>query len=379
MEYEDAYVKFTNTDFSKENLSLDHQLFDSIFRVNGTSPVEILRHLITLKNEDVTLVIGDLELEFPEKYLSRGGLNVIFATSGTTGNPKIISKDLTDLVAGIKQKKSNSERLLKWGLLYDPTKMAGLQVMLSAFIRGEALYCPDATQPISERVSYLLERQVNAISATPSMWRALLQVQEFLKLPLIQITLGGERVERALLETLKSVFPNARITQIYASSELGVVFTVQDGLEGFPLRFLNAENEQSCFLKIDEKGRLKVSRNGQWIDTGDRVELSEERVLFTGRSDQIANVGGVKVDPEKVRLAIMELPEVLAAVVSAVSNPILGQVLVAEVALDKSAEITEIDIKTYLKKRIERAEMPAVIRILDQISLNSNGKSRLSI
>lgn len=379
MEYEDAYVKFTKTDFSKENLALDHQLFDSIFRVNGTSPVEILRHLITLENEDVTLVIGDLELEFPEKYLSRGGLNVVFATSGTTGNPKIISKDLADLVAGIKQKKSNSERSLKWGLLYDPTKMAGLQVMLSAFIRGEALYCPDATQPISERVSYLLERQVNSISATPSMWRALLQVQEFLKLPLIQITLGGERVERALLETLKSVFPNARITQIYASSELGVVFTVQDGLEGFPLRFLNTENEQGCFLKIDKKGRLKVYRNGQWIDTGDRVELSEERVLFTGRSDQIANVGGVKVDPEKVRLAIMELPEVLAAVVSAVSNPILGQVLVAEVTLDKSAEITELDIKTYLKKRIERAEMPAVIRILDQISLNSNGKSRLSI
>ena len=379
MEYEDSFINLNHKQISKESSSFRNQLDKSIFRVDGRSPVEVLHHMIALANYNVTLVLGDAKYELLEKPRHHNGLKLVFTTSGTTGNPKLVSQDLVNLVAGIKQKKSNSERFLKWGFLYDPTKMAGIQVMLSAFIRGEPLYCPNPSESISSRIEFLLERKVNAISATPSMWRAMLQVKDFHQLSLIQITLGGEKVDGALLETLKAVFPLARITQVYATSELGVVFSVQDGLEGFPLAFLQAENDQCSFLKIDGSSGLQVSRNGTWIATGDKVEISGERVLFTGRFDEIVNVGGVKVDPEKVRKAIMELPEVLDAVVSGIANPILGQILVAEVVLHELSEIAELDIKTHLQTRVKRIELPAMVRIVERISLNPNGKRRLSI
>jgi acyl-coenzyme A synthetase/AMP-(fatty) acid ligase len=379
LEYEDAFVKLSYDQISSNVSAFDNHPDKSIFRVDGNSPIEVLQHMIALANYNVTLVLGDAEHEFLEKSDHLNGLKVVFTTSGTTGNPKLVSQDFINLVSGIKQKNQDSERFLKWGFLYDPTKMAGIQVMLSAFTRGEPLYCPDVSESISNRIKFLLERQVNAISATPSMWRAMLQIQDFHQLSLIQITLGGEKVEGALLETLKAVFPLAKITQIYATSELGVVFSVQDGLEGFPLAFIQGVSDQSSFLKIDDAGGLQVFSNGIWVNTGDRVEISGQRVLFSGRFDEIVNVGGVKIDPEKVRKAIMELPDVLDAVVSGVANPILGQILIAEVVLRELSEITENDIKTHLQKRIKRIELPAMVRIVELVSLNSNGKRRLSI
>ena len=38
--------------------------------------------------------------------------------------------------------------------------------------------------------------------------------------------------------------------------------------------------------------------NDGWIDTGDSVEVKNDRVLFRGREDGVINVGGDKVYPE---------------------------------------------------------------------------------
>ena len=255
--------------------------------------------------------------------------------------------------------------------------MAGLQVILSAFHRKESLYCPEASESLSNRIEGFIQHGVNALSATPSMWRALLQFPSFFDLSLIQITLGGEKSDSGLIRKLKESFPEARITQIYATSELGVIFSVKDGEEGFPIDYLDNFPHNDSQLRIHE-GQLQVLRNGLWNPTGDRVEVKNNRVNFLGRTEEIVNVGGVKVDPSLVRNAILELEGILDAVVCGVRNPILGEILVAEVVLSTNSTIDELSIKEYLRFRVRRFEIPALIRIVNQISLNSNGKQRLS-
>lgn len=58
--------------------------------------------------------------------------------------------------------------------------------------------------------------------------------------PLKTITLGGEIATQAILDTLKNTFPDAKLRHIYATTEAGVVFTVKDGIAGFPLEWRNS-------------------------------------------------------------------------------------------------------------------------------------------
>ena len=45
---------------------------------------------------------------------------------------------------------------------------------------------------------------------------------------------SGEIVDQAILNTLRSFYPQAAIGHAFASTEAGVGFEVNDGLEGFP-------------------------------------------------------------------------------------------------------------------------------------------------
>ncbi len=341
------------------------------------TPIDVLAHLVGLADRPVAVLLDEIDLNTLNQNDVKTELSVVFTTSGTTGTPKVIEKKYSDLTRTIQKNFESKSPPLHWGLLYDPSKMAGLQVVLSAFHRKESLYCPDISKPLSNRIKEFNQRKINALSATPSMWRTLLQIPSFLEMNLKQITLGGEKTDSNLISTLSSKFPGARITQIYATSELGVIFSVKDGKEGFPIEFLEPPSNSEGKLRV-EQGLLQVYRGGAWISTGDRVAVEKDRVLFLGRSEDIVNVGGVKVDPSLVRNTILELAEVIDCVVCGISNPILGQILVAEVVKSSGSMINEFAIKDYLGARVRKIEIPAVIRFVDEISMNSNGKRRLS-
>ena len=79
---------------------------------------------------------------------------------------------------------------------------------------------------------------VNAMSATPTLWRKILMSDASRSLALRSITLGGEIADQQVLSTLASTYPSARIRHIYASTEAGTGFSVTDGKAGFPVSFL---------------------------------------------------------------------------------------------------------------------------------------------
>jgi len=314
----------------------------------------------------------------------------IMATSGTTGTPKLVSHNLRSLTRSLKiNLQIGSETI--WALLYDPCRFAGLQVTLQACISGSLLLVP-GSKDNEEIVEFLQREKCTSVSATPSMWRRLLSATGGRKLNLNQVTLGGEIADRKTLQGLKLRFPDAKITHIYASTEAGVGFSVRDGLEGFPLEYLEKIPGSNVELKISPDGVLHLKganfnqsyvdhpqalvNKGGFIDSGDVVEVRGSRVFFLGRANGSINVGGQNVMPEEVEAVLRGSPDILDAKVYGKPSPVLGSVVVAEVVPLKDCVDVELkkQLQALCQRRLEAFKRPAVIRIVNDIELTGAGK-----
>lgn len=279
-----------------------------------------------------------------------------------------------------------------WGSLYSLRRFAGLQVFLQSWICGTTLILNEEGADLTEVLTGYLAQGCNAISATPSMWRKLSMHPLSGELMLKQITLGGEIVDQAVLDMLTKRYPSARITHIYASTEAGVGFAVRDGKPGFPLGYLDSP-PSGVAMRVDDHGHLwfctasdqnsDSNADSTWIDSGDVVEIHENRVLFVGRANGSINVGGNKVMPEEVESIIKELPEVAFVQVRARKSAMLGNLVEATItpASDiKFDAALKKKIITHCRAKLDDFKVPAFIVAAEAIELTASGKiSRVSI
>lgn len=313
----------------------------------------------------------------------------LLTTSGTTGLPKVVPHTLATLSRSVSRLESGPPPT--WGLLYDPTRFAGLQVVLQALVGGGALALADTAQPLPAQVAQLAEAGVTALSATPTLWRRLLMAPGAARLPLRQATLGGEVADQATLDALRLAFPGARVTHIYASTEAGVGFSVRDGRAGFPAGFLDAAAPGGVRLSLRDgilwvrpplpspaEGRsaaVEVDAEG-FVRTGDRVRVEGDRALFLGRDSGAVNVGGVKVHPERVEAVIGAVPGVALAQVRGRPSALTGALLVAEVQLRDGADPDAVRaaILAACRAALEREAVPASVRFVEGLRTNAAGK-----
>lgn len=313
----------------------------------------------------------------------------LLATSGTTNTPKLVAHMLDGLCRTVR--KGETAAAARWGLLYDFSRFAGLQVVLQAIFGGSMLIIPPQNATLRERLEFLREHACTHLSATPTLWRAIVMTPGCRDLPLRQITLGGEIADARILSTLQNVYPNARITHIYASTEAGVGFSVKDGQPGFPSSYLEHPPAGLALRVVD--GRLHIrnttvkpvyvgtghqfgSEDG-WIDTGDSVEVVGGRIHFRGRASGVINVGGNKVHPEEVERVLLEHPGILACRVFGKSSSIMGTLVAVEIVPhEPSAEPATLrsEIKAYLQNKLESYKVPAVLKIVEDLQVTSTGK-----
>ncbi|WP_245837792.1 AMP-binding protein [Niveispirillum lacus] len=298
------------------------------------------------------------------------GRVLLLETSGTTGTPKRISRPFDAILSGIAVPRDGDGG--RWLLTYDASGFAGLQVLLTVMSGGGTLLAePGADAATLVRLA--AQQQATHISATPSFWR--LMLLSGAHPPLARITLGGEAADQPLLDALARCFPSIPIRCIYASTELGRLFTVTDGKAGFPAAWLSHTPGPYSFRIWNDI--LQVAINGMWCDTGDLVELVGDRVLFRGRNDMVLNVGGSKVNPALAEARILALPGVDDAVVYGVPNPITGTILVADiVASDWRGDEHWQSRVTGSLADLPAAARPRRLRLLDRLPLSAAGKKR---
>ena len=316
---------------------------------------------------------------------------VLLSTSGTTGKPKIALHDLGRLLGRIRPPRAAASEE-RWLLTYHPASFAGMQVLLTALSSRSQLIATkrQTTSLLTEAAVQFLPTH---ISGTPTFWRSFLLAvaPHSNRLPLRQITLGGESVDQHTLDQIRSVFPTARVSHIYASTEAGALFAVKDGRAGFPAQWLQ-DGIDGVQLRIRD-GVLEVlspramrsylgagpqsnQLDGEWMITGDMVELVDDRVLFRGRLDDLINVGGAKVMPEQVESALLRVPCVREARVYGIRNPLTGALVAADIVLahPQPEDKARREIVQHVSSSLESHKRPRIINFVAAIPVNAMGK-----
>jgi acyl-CoA synthetase (AMP-forming)/AMP-acid ligase II len=312
-----------------------------------------------------------------------GPPHVVVATSGTSGPPKLVQRTWDAVLAAARL--ADQWHGLGWLLVYDATRWAGIQVWAQSLLTGGRLVVPASRDP--DTVSRaIVEEQVAILPATPTLLRRLLTSGDeklLAQSKLARITLGGEAADGPLLDRTKAVFPGARITHVYATTELGEVFRVTDGRAGFPASWLGREMPGGVRLSTRRDGELLVqlSRDSADVATGDVVELHGDRYEFTGRRSDVIVVGGAKVLPRRVEDLLRGVPGIAEARVYGQPSAITGELVAAEIVLVEPlpAGATPESIRAAAlaacRESLESHGVPRILDIVSRIKTTSAGKA----
>ena len=317
----------------------------------------------------------------------------VLLTSGTTGVPKLVGHDLMSLTSAIVNS-GEPEAGAVWGTFYDIRRYGGLQIFLRALLGRASLVLSCAGEPVADHLLRLAAHSVTHLTGTPSHWRRALMSPAARTIAPRYVRLSGEIADKTILNSLRAFYPNAAVAHAYASTEAGVGFAVNDGLEGFPREFIASDGDvqikvEAGSLLIRSRGtaahyigeKLALKDAEGFVDTGDMVELRGDRYHFLGRRSGMINVGGLKVHPEEVEAALNRHRAVGMCCVRSRRSPITGSVVVADVVLktdENHSNEQTVEVKhhilNYCRGMLSRHMVPAALNIVSSLSVSSTGK-----
>ncbi|WP_375501980.1 class I adenylate-forming enzyme family protein [uncultured Jatrophihabitans sp.] len=308
---------------------------------------------------------------------------LLILTTGTTGAPRGVRHDWTRLLRPLSAAKPVDDE--RWLLAYGLHQFAGLQLVAHVLAVGATLVAPTPRRP-REGLAAIRRYGVTHVSSTPTYLRFALAEMASDNGPvpaLKQITLGGEAVPRPLLAQVRAVFPDARISQIYAATEFGSTGSVRDGGSGMPASVLRRADDADVQMEIRD-GELWVrSRVGMlgyygdepvepdaWRPSGDLAEVVDDRVVFRGRASDVINVGGVKVHPLPIEEIVAGVPGVDVARVFGRPNAMTGSIVAVEIVAHAGFDVDHIaqSVRSGCSE-LPAAARPRSIRFVEELPL----------
>ena len=368
-------------DFSHKNKSenkLDIAFVNIIISIDKTDNVEFSK---VDKNYATHSYYDNLK--------NKNKCGLVLFTSGTSGNPKAAVHDLQLLLHKFKAKRKSFKTLNF--LLFD--HWGGLNTMFHTLSNAGVILALKDRRP-GTICSYIEKYGIELLPTSPSFLNVLLISEEYKKYnlsSLILITYGSEPMPQSTLTKLKNLFPNIRLLQTYGLIELGVLSSrsksndslwVKVGGEGFQTRVVNN------LLEIKSKSAMLGYLNApspftkdNWFMTGDQVEVDGDYIRILGRKSELINVGGEKVYPQEVENIILKLNNVAEVRVYSKKNPIIGNMVCAEIRLVKSEDKKEfiLRLKHFCKNNMEKFKIPLKIDIVDHDQFNDRFKKVRSI
>lgn len=374
--------------------------------VRSTEPLTIFRSLALcmVHGGEVELLDGDLSLGELERIgvnadkiagyerlstIDLPSFNAVFErarsqpwtlviyTSGTTGRPKRAIHNFESLTRNLRTGERHARDV--WGSAYNPTHFAGLQVFFQAFFnRNPIVNVFDAARDIVRDL--LTRNRVSHLSATPTFYRAVLPYFCEPLRSIIRVTCGGERFDESLRRDLARTFPEAKILNIYASTEVGSILQA----EGETFKVIESLRDR---VRFAEDGEMLIHASlfvgeerpfsGEWYPTGDLVEFRESMgFVFKSRKSELINVGGYKVNPNEVEALLIGHPLVLDCSVFARENRITGNILAADVVLKEKVEaaVVKRELQAYARAHLQDWKVPRIINCVEALALTRTGK-----
>lgn len=343
------------------------QLHDRFFEAAGVD--------VVVEGEDVKrLRIERRHHDLLEKLRRNDRPGLVLFTSGTTGFPKAILHDFEIFLKRYKTPRT-ALRTLNF-LLFD--HIGGLNTLLhTLFNRGCVVVPRDRT--VEAVTKDIEEYGVELLPTTPTFLRMLLLnglMERLRKTQLRIVTYGTEAMDQSTLETLCRELPDLDFRQTYGMSELGILRVTSRSRESLWMK-VGGEGVETRVIQgtlwIRARDRMLGYLNADspfvddWYDTGDLVEQDEDYLRIVGRSQEVINVGGLKVLPEEIESCALQHPDVLWAKAMGKPNPLTGQHIEIRCQPKDGIELDRRDLRKFFQERLPYHMRPHGIVIGDVV------------
>lgn len=348
--------------------------------------------------------------DFVELKQEKENLAYMIFTSGSTGAPKGVvanQGNLNYILDNIQEKMP-----VHIGDVYLLGTPIGFDVSITelmGWIHGGSLYISDLE---TKKNFYNFSNKVNQYNVThiamsPSALK-ILKDEDLQKMnsSVKYLAVGGEEFPVELSKRLKETMNKARIFNSYGPTEASVYAAMYEvtGEEkgkvpiGLPLAGAQVELRHPRIITVGEYGDVTAAElvihgkgvtDGYWKNmektkqafvnqvegksykTGDLVfEDENQNLVYIGRGDQQIQIHGIRVEPEEIRTAALQISKKITDFEVAYDNNRLYGFAVLKPGSDISLEY----IKSMLSNNIPSYMIPSKIVILDKMPLTLNGK-----
>ena len=332
-----------------------------------------------------------------------GDLAEILYTSGTTGHPKAVAvrHENASMVPFGEPAWTGGG----WMHASPPYTFAGLSFVYTPMKLGlRVIFQPrfDADQWL-ETVER--ERPV-AVFLVPAMAHLLLEHPRFDVADLGSVNIcsvGSAPLAPFVLERLQERMPHALVSNNYGMTEAGSVYCLMPpgeavkrpgsvGKPSPPAEILCVGSDGKS-VPAGEVGEVRMRIPGRpreyfgdpeatsrtwvdgWLVTGDLGRVDQDGYLYiVGRSKDVIIRGGNNIHPTDVEHAIESHPAIREVAVVGVPHPVLGEDVVAFVALRPGAKASDEDLRTYTLEQLAKYKVPRQWYFVDELPRNATGK-----
>lgn len=326
------------------------------------------------------------ELEGINVYTNKGDTGIVLFSSGTTGKPKAMVQNFSELIRSIGVPKNQKRLIFLLLLMFD--HIGGLNTLLNCLINGTPFVIPIDRNP-STILNLIEKYKVNVLPTTPTFLNLLLMDDSFsgnrlesLKL----ITYGTERMSDVLLNKIVSLLPNVKLLQTFGTSETGILKTESKSSSSLYFKITDEDKEykivnNELFLKS------KTSVNGYlnhqsdsftkdgWYATGDLVDIDVDGYIkIIGRKNKVINVGGLKVLPSEIEDLVNSIDGVYESTAFGEENSLVGNIVCLKVYTNnENCDELKLKIKKICKEQLDKYKVPVKI-YFEYLTMNQRGK-----
>ena len=319
-------------------------------------------------------------LEFCRNWLT-GVQEFPIHTSGSTGEPKHI-------VLTRKQLEISARRTIKLLSLKKGDSM--LVCLNTEFIAGMMMLARGFE---AELDIIIVEPVTNPLTLVPVDYK--IDFSSFVPMQLLTI-LHETPEAREVLNNMKAILVGGAPVSLSLEREIQqlnvpvyLTYGMTETASHVALRKLNGADKAAYFnvlegiqLGLDNRGCLTIKgdvTNNELLITNDLVELlTPNRFRWLGRVDNTINSGGVKVQSEKVEVAVAEAMADLELAprffIASQPDELLGERIVLIIEGKKPSEQAEQELKERLKGMLKKFERPKNIYYAPAFSETPTGK-----
>ena len=313
--------------------------------------------IITVGDEPIVGLNGVFGSDIPSD-----GTTFQCESGGTTGTPKRIRRTVNSWLASIRIISAEYAHSVGcYGILGDLGHSLAFYAAIEAQITGLRLVTVAGRSP-KEQAQELAREGVDLIYATPTQLRLLAKSKQILNLVRV-ILIGGGRLDAATRAQVLGLAPNAMIYQFYGAAETSFVTlanpdhdpsSVGVAFPGVELDIRNAGPDgigdvwvrsPYLFQGYTQGNVGDTEWNDGWLTVGELGRLDETGQLFLiGRKSRVFTVADKNIYPEDIEAHLLSNPDVLAAAVFALDDPLRGARTCVALCSDEMSETRSRDI-----------------------------------